>query len=56
MDKAVLKKEIAKKQAYGILKSEGIYLAIDLIKKLENNTNNLEENVLILRRKKENEK
>lgn len=56
MNKAVLKKEMAKKQAYGILKSEGIYLANDLIKKIENNTNNLEEKVLILRRKKENEK
>lgn len=57
MNKEVSKREFAKKQAYGILKSEGIYLSFDIIKKIEDSSNNLEKNdILILRRKKKNDK
>lgn len=57
MNKEVSKREFAKKQAYGILKSEGIYLPFDIIKKVEDSSNNLEKNdILILRRKKKNDK
>ncbi len=61
MNKEVSKREFAKKQAYGILKSEGIYLPFDSIKQIDSSYQDIykeieKENILILRRIKKNDK